>query len=458
MLKPLVLKNGLTIIRIPKTGTSTFLTGFITMSGSSHEAGEFPQGISHLVERLFQYGTDKHPSSKSLNVALESIGASFYSHTGQEMTEYYLTVPTAHQYKAVSVLSEIMQHSYFELKDIEQEKQNIVEQLKNYDNPNQETASPLALSNLYLNHSLGLPVIGAIETVMNIKKADIDNYLFHQYHTNRSYLILAGNFDNKSIMELVDQEWSYWNPKNRKFVEQMPVTEEVLGQLPSVQYRQRGLGYTEIAVAFLLPEGMKPVGQMEPDENGVQPEYTDEDIEKIKDRKLTDLAELMVLNTVLGQGYSSRLWSKGVEDELFFSRIQSDLIQFTNTGYLQINGITENSQFTFALECVLSSVDALKKTTVSINELAKSKEYLKGRLIMENESLLGSTMWQCHNLLGSSLIYELEDLIAKINKVEANAVRALALDLFVPERMAITTLGTAKETRLVEKLISKYIG
>jgi predicted Zn-dependent peptidase len=455
MLKPLVLKNGLTVIRLPKNGSQMFITGFITLSGSGQELGNFSQGMSRLVEKLFHYGTDKHPSSKSLTTALEGMGANYYSQTNQELTQHYISVPSYHQYKAVSILAEIIQHSYFDQRDIDDEKQRTMDFIKSFDTTDGK-GSPLALSNLYINHSLGLPVTGSIESLTSIQKSDVDNYLFHQYHTNRSYVVIAGNYDNKAIMDLVDQEWAYWNPKNRRFVEPAEFSYQDAGSLPRIQYRQRGLPYTELVISFLLDEGLKPKYEQNPDEE--PQELTEKDVETLKDRKLAEDAELMVMNAILGQGYSSRLWSKGVEEELFFNSITSDLIRFRNTGYLQIQGKTDNSQFTFALECIFSVLDSLKQTTVSINELAKAKEYLKGKLLSENENILASTLWQIENTLGSSLIYEVDDLIEKINKVDASGIRARALDLFIPERMAITTLGTAKETRLVDKLIAKYIG
>jgi predicted Zn-dependent peptidase len=455
MLKPIVLKNGLTVIKLPKTSSKMFISGFVTLSGSAQESGNFPQGMSRMIEKLFRCGTDKHPSAKNLTTALEGMGAEYTSQTNQELTQHYISVPSNHQYKAVSILAEIIQHSYFDQKDIEMEKQNTIEFVKTFD-AGDGKRSPLALSNLYANHNLGLPVCGSIESLTSIQKTDVDNYLFHQFHTNRSFVILAGNYDNKAIMDLVDQEWGYWNPKNRRFVESPNFDYQDAGSLPRIQYRQRGLPYTELVISFLLDEGLKPKYEQNPLE---EPKVlTESDIEELKDRKLAQDAELLVMNTILGQGYSSKLWSKGVEEELLFNDITSDLIRFQNTGYLQIQGKTDNSQFTFALECIFSVLDSLKQTTVSINELAKAKEYLKGRLIMENENLLSSTLWQVENMLGSSLIYDLDDLINKINKVEASGIRARALDLFITQRMTITTLGTAKETRLVDKLIAKYIG
>jgi predicted Zn-dependent peptidase len=462
VLKPLILKNGLTVIRIPKNSSPQCLVGFVATTGSSNERGNFPGGISHFVEQLFKYGTDKHPSPRSLITSLEAMGGSLYTHTDQESSEFYLTVPSYNQYKAVSILSEIIQHSYFDPQDIERVRQNMFDKIKSFETHNHEIASDLVLENLYIHHPLGDSIFGSIESLMSIDRNAITNYLFHQYHPSRCYLVVAGDFDNKALVDLIDQEWGYWNPKNRPFQEADPIDKNMLGELPRAHYRQRGYPQTDIAIAFALDEGLRPQKTQKNESNEVGQitdsiEITEEEIATIKDEKLELLAKLLVLNTILGQGYTSRLWTKGVEDELFFSAIQSDLILFKKTGFIQILGSTDNNQFTFALEAIFSCIDSLKRTTASINELAKAKGYLKGRLLEQSESLIISTKWQIEHMIGSSLIYELSDLIEKINKIEANSVRALALDIFIPENLVITSLGTAKETRLVEKLIKKYI-
>jgi predicted Zn-dependent peptidase len=452
MLKPVVLKNGLTVLRLPRSGTNTFLVGFVATTGAALEHDHFPQGISSVVEKLFWRGTDKHNSPRSLNLALESMGGQFYSQTGFETTQYYLSVPSYHQHKAISMLSEVIQHSYFEPRDVEALKRSYVENFKIHEEDVYSSGRELTLSNLYQNYNLGLPIRGQVDSILSISQENIGDYLAHQYRPDKSFLIVAGNFDNKSAMELVEQEWNLWNPRIKKFFEPEDFRKEMAGELPRLNYKQRGLSKTHLALGFLLEGGLQPQA-----EAGSEEEKTEINTKELLENMLSDWAKLLVLNAVLGQGLSSRLWTKGVEEEMFFETIQSDVVLFRSTGFLNISGTTDNSQFTFALESIMSSLEALKKTTVSINELSKAKEYLKGRMLLEQDDLLTSTIWQVEHLLGSGLTFELSDLIAKIDKVDAASLRALALDLFVSERMAMTTVGTAKQTMLVDKLIKKYL-
>lgn len=173
---------------------------------------------------------------------------------------------------------------------------------------------------------------------------------------------------------------------------------------------------------------------------------------------LKNWAKLAVLNSILGQGISSRLWTKGVEEEILFSEINSEIFRYKNLSYLQIKGITDNTQFSFGLESILSVLESLKKTTVSINEISRAKEYLKGILILEHEDLLSSTVWHLDILLNHNVYFNLVDLLEFVQNVQAPELRALACDLFTPDNLLIGILGSAKETRLVNRLVNKYLG
>ncbi len=454
MLKPLELKNGLTVLRLPKTNSQTFSISFIIPGGSTIEEGYFPLGITHLIEKLFWSGTDKHTTKQKLNYALEAMGGNFNSFTAKEMTGLSITVPQYHQSLAVSFLAEIIQHSYFESRDIEREKKTIINNLKENSQNVDNEADEIALANLYLHSSLGLPVEGSLDSVSSISQGDILEYLSHQLRPDKCYLVLSGNFDNKPLMETVEQEWCIWNPKSKNFIEPIPFQFEDVGNLPRTVYRQRGIAQTYLYVNFLLDEGLKPLEllSLEADKKDKEPDYT-----SILDQYLTRQSRHHVLNAILGQGLSSRLWTKSVEDEMLFNSIRSDITKFRTTGYMQIFGEIENTQFSFGLESILSVLEGLKKTTIPMTELSKAKEYVKGRLILDHEDSQASMLWKVETLLGSTLNYELEDLLKKIDNVSINDIRDCAVELFTPQKLLISTYGPAKETRLVDKLIRKYL-
>ena len=464
MLKSIVLKNGLTVLRIPRPGVNTFLAGFICQTGSAIEEGYFPQGISRFIERLFWCGTERHPSTRKLNLILEQMGGNFTSMTSLEFMQFYLSVPNYNQYKAVSMLAEIIQSSYFEEQDIKKEQKGLLENLEKFSEETELDETSLITSNLYQDSSLGLPIQGGVDSITSISQGDILEYLSHQFRPDRSYLVLAGNFENKKILELVEKEWEIWKPRAKQNIRLLDFNAKEVGELPRLSFRQRGLLYTTVVIGFLLYEGTRPQSLIDYEKEVERCLEAKEDLppelnmKKITEETLQKYAVLMLLNTILGQGLSSRLWVKCVEEELFFNYIQSEIVKFTSTGYLQIQGQVENTQFSFGLQSVLSVLEILKKTTISINEIQKAKEYLKGRLIMEHENLLEATVWQVESLISSGLSFDLDDLIQKIDEIDVAEIRELANEIFIPQRLAISTVGTAKESRLIDRLINKYLG
>jgi predicted Zn-dependent peptidase len=109
------------------------------------------------------------------------------------------------------------------------------------------------------------------------------------------------------------------------------------------------------------------------------------------------------------------------------------------------------------LESILSVLEGLKKTTMSITELNKAKEQLKGNLLIDNESLVNFTKLQVKNLILSDYIWDLEKLLYKIDEIDTTDIRNLANQIFALDNLFLTILGTAKQTRLVEKLIQKFL-
>jgi predicted Zn-dependent peptidase len=443
----MTLKNGLKILKIPKKSHRTFLVGFVVPTGTLVEINYFPKNISELTRRLFWQGTDKYNSSKQLNLILENLGGVFQSFVTPESTHFYLTVPDYNQYKAISLLADIIQHSYFDVQDLQIQKQILHSQDRSFDDLEAETLE-IFTKNLFLADTGS----SFIENVLQITQSDILEYLSHQYQTKESYLVLSGNFEDKNISELVSQEWEFWNPKTKSFIQPRSVFNLENAELPQFIYRQKGISSSQINLAFVLDQNATLFPHL------IEPEEEAEvDRESLYENFLMEWAKIYLLNTILGQGMSSRLWTKSVEEEMLLETVQSSLVRFSNKGYFQINAACENSQFSFGLESILQILESLKKTTVSINELSKAKELLKGQLILEQENLLSTTVWQVEQTMFSNLPVNLDDFLGAVQKIQAAELRALACDLFLSEKLALLVLGPNKESRLVERLVERYL-
>jgi predicted Zn-dependent peptidase len=453
MLKPLSLKNGLTVIRLPRPA-NLFVVGFVIPTGYSIERFHYKPGLAYLVERLFCTGTDKHITKRALNRALEGIGGRMYTQTSAEFTGFYITVPSDNQFKAVTMLSEIIQHSAFDPKDIDTEKKAIIDQIRTIEMGTVLDTVELSQENIYADYGYSQTKYGTAESVASITEEDILDFLQRQYTPGVTYLVTSGNFASKEIADQISTEWGYWNPKAKPTHKLRHLNmDELKDSLPRVLFKQRGGVETVVNCGFLLDEGVEPRVLRETSEEAKQLL----DVQGLQERLFATWAELIVLNSILGQGISSRLWLKGVEEDAIFDTVSTEVVMHSRSGFFHISAVTDSAQFGTALETMLSAVDALRKINIPQGELDKAKEMAKGKLVIDHEDLLYNTQWLSENMIMSGLTFTLEDLLKEVNRVDSNSLRKFAQKLFHACNFFLTTLGTSKESSVIEKLVEKYL-
>ena len=455
MFKPEKLKNGLTLFKNPKDASRIVVIGFVVPTGLILEQGIFTPGINYLLERIFYNGTEKYPSRRTLSLAVENLGAQMRTFVSLETFQIYLEVPDYNQYKALSLLADIIQNSRFDRQDIETEKDNLKEQLiqSHKQELHGEEGRQFFINNFYINTVHDYANLISLDALMSIRQEQLVEYFTTQFQATNACLVISGNYNGDDLTKLIDQEWTYWSPKGYNPIPTLAIKQPGDLFLPCIVYKQRGRMYTELHFGFLLDSN--PASRFYDAETG-------ERYEGIKYRNaledyLTDIARSMVLNQILGVGTSSKLWQKTVEEDLLFRHIDSNLVLLENCNYLQIFGIIDHGQFGFGLEALLSNLASLTKNTVSINDLSKAKETIKGRIILEHENLLLKTMWEVNNLLCTGEVFDMNELLQMIHNIQANDIRTLADNLFRQSKIASIILGTNKETKIVERMLDKHL-
>jgi predicted Zn-dependent peptidase len=146
-----------------------------------------------------------------------------------------------------------------------------------------------------------------------------------------------------------------------------------------------------------------------------------------------------------------------VEEDAIFDTVSTEVVMHSRSGFFHISAVTDSAQFGTALETMLSAVDALRKINIPQGELDKAKEMAKGKLVIDHEDLLYNTQWLSENMIMSGLTFTLEDLLKEVNRVDSNSLRKFAQKLFHAGNFFLTTLGTSKESSVIEKLVEKYL-
>jgi hypothetical protein len=266
-------------------------------------------------------------------------------------------------------------------------------------------------------------------------------------------LVISGDY-GESIIDFCEQIWSNWSPKSRLFLDSIIDRSIEPIEKPVIYYKQRGSLLTEVALGFGIDKD--PINYfLDPENNN---EFLpDQVLATYSQPYLRQLCIIMLLDTMLGAGVSSKLHSKCVLEEGYFDSIFSRLVRYKHGVYLQIFGEVENSQFTFGLESILKVVESLKKSTMSLNDLARIKETLKGRLYKSVDNILLDTKNKLDIFFQTGMEFEIEDYIKTINGIQASEIRNMALDTMCVDNLYLYISGTAKESKIVNRLLDKYL-
>jgi len=149
----------------------------------------------------------------------------------------------------------------------------------------------------------------------------------------------------------------------------------------------------------------------------------------------------LILNTVLGGGMSSRLFQTIREERGMAYSIYSDLSPYRDTGTLCVYAGTSASKAVEVVDLILSEFRKLKNETLHEEELTRAKDQLKGNILLGLESSSSRMANLARQEMYFHNFFTVDEVIARIEQVEAAEVQAMAQRLFDADRIAVTLLG-----------------
>jgi predicted Zn-dependent peptidase len=155
-----------------------------------------------------------------------------------------------------------------------------------------------------------------------------------------------------------------------------------------------------------------------------------------------------VLNTLLGGGMSSRLFQNIRERQGLAYAIYSDLNPYRDTGCLSIYAGTSRESAAKVVQSVVSEFKKLKAEAVPEEELRRSKDQLKGSLMLSLESSTARMSNLARQDMYFDRFYGMDELIQKIEAVTAEDLQAMANDFFRTDSIAVTVLGNLNGLRI----------
>ncbi len=407
MYQKTVLDNGLRILTSPMPHTRSVSIGFFIGAGSRYESDE-QSGVSHFIEHMLFKGTAKRPTAREIAVAIEGIGGIFNGSTGHEASLYWVKVAQPHLDIAIDVLVDMLRHSKFDPEEIDRERRVIIEEINlTLDTPD-SLVHQLINELVWPDHPLGRDIAGTKESLSTLDQEALLAYLKRHYQPSNIVVSVAGDVEHEAVVGRVAPFLSDW----------------AAGAVTS--YRPAEDNQTEPRLKFHHKEteqahlclGVPGIPRDHPDR-----------------------FKLRLLNTTLGEGMSSRLFTEIREKRGLAYSIYSYTSAMHDTGAVGVYAGVDPRRIEDAIRAVWAEWDRLRQESVPADELAKAKEFVKGRLLLQMEDSFSVAAWLGHQEVLSPEVLTVDEVVEAIEAVTVADIQQVAQDLFLKERLNLAVVG-----------------
>jgi predicted Zn-dependent peptidase len=163
---------------------------------------------------------------------------------------------------------------------------------------------------------------------------------------------------------------------------------------------------------------------------------------------------LDVLNTILGEGMSSRLFLEIRETRSLAYYVHSSAAHYLDTGAFVVGAAVDPRKVDECIRAIRSELDRLRVTLVPESELVKAKEYIKGRILLRMEDSRAVSSWIGGQELLRGEIRSVDEVVEAIEKVTAEDLQRVAGDILRDDRANLAVVGPYRKQARFERLIS----
>ena len=394
-----VLDNGLRVFVHEDASTPMAAVNILYNVGSRDEDAD-RTGFAHLFEHLM-FGGSKH--IPSYDEPLQRVGGENNAFTSPDITNYYITLPSANLETAFWLESDRMLSLSFDQQVLDVQQKVVIEEFNQryLDQPYGDVwlkLRPLA----YRDHPYRWATIGKdISHIENAVLDDVKAFFYKYYVPNNAILVVAGNVTTEQVKQLC-----------RKWFEPIPAGNEYVRNLPA-EPRQTEARREDVTAQVPL--------------NALYKAY------HMPGRFDAGFAEADLLGDLLGRSKSSRLYRKLLKEQSLFSNVGAYITSSMDPGLLVVQGtLNEGVTLDEADAAVQAVLQELIDNDVPDEELTKVKNQAESTLAFSEVELLNRAMNLAYaaNAGNPDLVNQEAD---KIQSVTADGVRLAARQILRPD-------------------------
>jgi predicted Zn-dependent peptidase len=399
------LESGVRIVTEHMDSVRSVALGFWIGTGSSAE--DVPEaGLSHLIEHMLFRGTDRY-GSLEIDQLFDTMGAELNAGTGKETTSVYARVLDVHLAEAFDVMADMVWRPRFDASELEQEREIVLEEIAMYEDDPQDKVFDVLGEAVFGDHPLGRAIIGRADVVGGAEPGALRRFHSERYVPANVVVAAAGSVDHDALVELVRA-----GGVERAGHPPPPLPDPPAPEAARVRFFAKE---TEQYHVCLGAPG----------------------IARDDERRFA----LRVLDNILGGTSSSRLFQEVREKRGLAYSVYSFQSMYAGTGQVGLYLGTRPDNVGRAMQVVADELERMRQEPPSEDELARSKENVKGRVVLSLESTAARM-----NRLGASVLADMplltvDEVIERIDAVSLEDLAVLARDLFAPERLSAAGIG-----------------
>lgn len=407
--------NGLRLITIPMEHTKTVTVLVMVGTGSRYETKEI-NGVSHFLEHMMFKGTLKRPGTLDISYELDSIGAEYNAFTSKEYTGYYVKAGAEHFRFVLDVISDIFLNSKLDNAEIDKERGVVIQEINmNFDNPMRHI-SDIYEELMYGDQPLGWDIAGPKENILSIKAEKFREYFNTHYFARNTVVTVAGKVSAAEAKREVEKYFSTIRERAEPF---KPLPVVIDQKEPGVKIVYKKTDQSHLILGVRGYEIFHPQKEV-----------------------------LKIMAVVLGGGMSSRLFTEVREKRGLAYYVGASADCYLDAGDFSAFAGVENTKIHAAIEVILNEYKKIREEKISVAELQKAKDYIKGKMAISFESSDDLASFYAAQELLEGKISTPEEKFEKLTQVTAEEIFEVAGDIFQPKKLNLALIGPFKEADL----------
>jgi predicted Zn-dependent peptidase len=405
-----VLPGGLRVVSEFLPAVRSVALGIWVGVGSRDE-DQAHAGATHYLEHLLFKGTARR-TALEISAEMDAVGGEMNAFTAKEYTCYYARVLDADLPLAVDILSDMVARSLVTPKDVDAERNVVLEEIAmNEDDPS-DTAHEAFTAKLFGDTPLGRPILGTADSINAITREQIFEHYQARYTPEHLVVAAAGNLDHERLTQLVADAFG---AALQRAAEPAP---------PRLNGSHPGFGAAAGVGTTLISRGIEQANLV----------LGCEGMSRTDDRRFA----LGVLNAAFGGGMSSRLFQEVREKRGLAYSVYSFSAQHADTGLWGIYVGCLPAKADEVLAICAEEITRVVEGGLTDAELTRGKGQVRGSIVLGLEDPSS----RMSRLGKSELVYPrlepVEEVLASIDAVTHDDVRAVAADVLTrPKALAV---------------------